>query len=323
MVHSRIRILSLALLATLATACASMGDCDSCAPDDEDSLPSLPDPDPPVLLKPNTTYELTAMASAGKTKTVGFAFAEKGKKPGQQTLRWLLLEDFVSPTSQDVWIHELLVGPNGSKPPATVDGFVDLARKSWKPGSIYAKSAAETHRELRETRSGSRSVIPVPWPKAPPAPKPKGDLPLAAGTGAAPAAPAGAGAGAVAAPGDPESDYQQSDDGTVGIRPGGINPDPIPVPPPTPVPPPGPDPFDHLAQSIPQGIVGFGVAGPMLKSNVEYWFISKKLFPFALHDTTIGPYRVIGGVIGDKALTEWAVVVVSSSYYRKGIPGSE
>jgi len=248
-------------------------------------------------------YELTDKDSKSK----GFVIAEQGECANQQTLRWLLLDGFENPVEQEVWVHRF-VPAAGMTAPTTAAEFAEFARKMFDAKtSTYVKSYAETHRILRKVSGGTgyRSVIPVPWPDARPAPKPQGELRKAASTAQAAAAPAAAVAAAPVA-GDGGS-YEQLDDGTIGIRPGGITPSP------------GPGYLDP-ALLLQKGNLGMAMAGPIEKSNVEFWLLGGELLKTGLDNTTLGPYRVIGGAIATTPIADWAVVVVSSSYYPNAVP---
>jgi hypothetical protein len=283
----------LAVLALWPVACASSGEKDQGAT----GAMAKPDSNPPLLFTSGYTYELTSMEG----KPVGYVFAEAGDKANRQTLRWILLNGFKSPVSEEIRVQRLAAA-DPSTIPSDAKGFAGFARSLFDPKtSTYVKSFAETHRILRDVsaRTGKRSVIPVPWPAPRPAPKPVGEL--RKDTAAAAAQPD--------ADGTSES-YEQLDDGTIGIRPG-IEPGGAV----------GPGYLDP-ALLPPQGIVGVAMAGPMHKSNVEYWILSGKLFQAGLENTTLGPYRVIGGATGTSAIVDWAVVVVSSSYYPNCVPAN-
>jgi hypothetical protein len=212
----------------------------------------------------------------------GYVFAVD-EKPGHQVIRWFFRTDF-SPVKEYVVVHRMLNSSAGVAPPKTAQEFADFARMLFEDGKyIYAKSNAHTYRQMYTAPGASKahSIIPVPIPEGPDPPEPAGDPPRS-GT----------------------ARFDQLDGGGVGIIPGD---------------PPRIGYLDPRWSQI-RGAIGFAFAGPQLASNTEDWILGDEIFEKGLENMTIGPYREMKATLMGEAITDWAVVVVSSSYYRHAIP---
>ncbi len=91
------------------------------------------------------------------------------------------------------------------------------------------------------------------------------------------------------------------DGGSVGIRPppagGGAAADPMP--------------FEGLAFS-----------DPMRARNTELWFLSKTYFATGLDGAILGPFDNTARPQSSGRLSDWAVVILASSYYRESFPNA-
>ncbi len=240
----------------------------------------------PVLFPPGQLFELVY----GTSDVKGWVFAESGKKAGQQTVRWLLL-DGANFLQMPLTVRRATAAGTEPPLPATAAQFAAFARERFRPNQdIYVKSHADTFREMYAPGADAtlRSLIPVPLPAGRLPPEPKGH------------APAGDEAD--------EERYHELDGGSVGIRP----------------PPAGGGPGGYLdPESLaPKGVVGFAFGSPMRASNREVWLIPGSLFATGLEGATIGPYRPVA-LPADGALSaDWVAVVMASSHYRKSMPNN-
>jgi hypothetical protein len=238
----------------------------------------------PVLFPPGHLFELVY----GTSDIKGWVFAESGKKAGQQTVRWLLL-DGANFLQMPLTVRRATAAGTEPPLPTTAAQFAAFARQRFRPDQdIYVKSHADTFQELYVPSQGAiaRSVIPVPVPLGRLPPEPKGHALAEA----------------------EEERYHELDGGTVGIRP----------------PPAGGGPGGYLDPEwlAPKGVVGFAFGSPMRASNREVWLIPGSLFAAGLEGATVGPYRPVALPADGPLSDDWVAVVMASSHYRKSMPNN-
>lgn len=247
----------------------------------------------PVLFPVDGEYELVNPNS----EVTGYIFAET-QAPGRQMLRWILLDNFVPPRIQPVGIQRAT--SSGSEPPPheTADEFADFAREQVALGSnvLYAKSYADTF--FGETGMARKIVeLPIPQGRRPPDPP-----------------------GSTAPWYWPSSQYQQLDDGTIGIKPGSP---PEELPPgvrPLPV---GGGGYLPPKPADPTGIIGMVLSSPTSAEQRENWFIPGSLFSGGVNGMTLLPFSNQASPVTDAAASQWVVVVVNSSYYPGYVPNDD
>ena len=226
----------------------------------------------------------------------GYVFAEDDGEPGRQTLRWLLLEGYVSTTREPLHVARMVVGDNIKEVAGSAAEFADMARAVMKanPHCTYVKSYADSFSESYAYEGEqARTIVRVPVPEGRRAPEPPGAL-------------------------RPESwenpvvgKKQQIDGGTVGIKPGE-------APKPTELVP-GRGYLDPALLADP-GVAGMAVGSPQRESNTDYWFLSDYFFKGGLDQTVIFPFANQQAAMTAPSPAEWAVVVVNSSYYPGFVP---
>ncbi len=254
----------------------------------------------PVLFRPGQTFALIYGFGTPNAVPMGFVFAESGRHPGQQLIRWYLVKgmSFADENLTVLPADETLLG---APVPTSGRAFADFVRTRFDAdnGDVYIKSHADTYCEKYTAKAGARekSVVPVPIPLGRNPPDPPGHKKGKSGAAAS-----------------LTGRYQEIDGGTVGIRPpqpGGGGPSP-----------PGPGGYLDPSLLVPKGVVGFALGGPMRASNKEVWILPDELFKTGLVGTTCGPYRA-APMLGEGAVAaDWAVVVLSSSHYRHSIPNN-
>jgi hypothetical protein len=252
---------------------------------------------------PNTSPAPTLFPVGGeyalknaKGEATGYVFAENEGADGQQTLRWLLLENFESPVSAAVGISRVVQASPGPHVPASAAEFAQFAREQMQGGKrvTYVKSYADTFCTNYDPpgQASARKITTIPVPAGRRAPEPPGELPPDSWTSG-------------------KGSSQQIDGGSVGIIPG------EPVDPTRPSGGPG---YLDPVWLTQYGVVGMAIASPQMKRNIEYWFLPQLLFKKGLEDVTLAPFANQKADANAAPITEWAVVVVSSSYYPGFVP---
>lgn len=252
----------------------------------------------PVLFPSGGQYAL----QDAQGKATAYCFVDSDAQPGRQTIRWLLMDDFVSPLRQMTYVVRMpQVSGSGGIAGCAAD-FADIARKVMKRNDhcTYVKSYADTFTESYDPAGSEkpRTIAQLPVPAGRRAPDPPGHLPPTDWF-------------------DPKTGKsQQIDGGTVGIKP----PPPVNEYPPPPTPPPVGGGFLDPKWIEDPGVIGMSVASPQRESNVEYWFLPKMLFERGLEGAILLPFANQKSDYNASPEREWAVVVVNSSYYPGFVP---
>ena len=250
----------------------------------------------PVLFAVDGEYELVTASD----QVVAYIFADT-TSAGRQTLRWIVLEQYISPQSQQIGIRRVVQGGGQGSVPATAAEFADFARElmEQQEQATYAKSYADTFfTSYAPPGRMERMIVTVPIP-----------------TGRRPPDPPG-----VERPyGWPSmlGQYHEIDGGTVGIKKG----PPQELPPgvhSTPVG--GGGGGGGYLEPQPAGLIGMVVASPIEASDVEYWFLPGRLFQAGLDGTTLLPFANQAAAVTDAPAEQWVVVVVNTSYYPGFVP---
>ena len=264
-------------------------------------MPAVPLEPTPVLFPVDGEYELLNP----NNEVTGYIYAETQSNPGQQFLRWVLLDNYIPPHIQPVTIRRAMQSSKEPPLPQTAAEFADFARDLVAAGDhvTYAKSYADTYYSDYQPTSTAitRKIVKVPIPVGRRPPDPPGVE--------APYDWAGFGR------------YQEIDEGSVGLK---------RAPPPNELPGGtgtgggslggGGGGYYDPEQAAPTGLIGMIVASPPEEEEHENWFIPDVLFESGVDGVTLLPFANQASPVTDAPSTQWVVVVVNSSYYPGFVP---